>query len=170
MKKKADKHFDALQHIIPEVKRLVLFDYDRTDDAFHPEPENPTLGEWNRKNIENYLLVPDAWKRAALGQMNCSEDDLFAPPVLHTVDTFFADQNLTLPAGKTWRDVTANVFSVVDGKRILFENDDSLFQQLRAGSPALDLIRERVAMTMIADEIHEDVHRFIGKLISLVGT
>lgn len=80
---------------------------------------------------------------------------------------FFADQNLTLPPGKTWRNVTANVFSVVNGKRILFEDDDSLFHRLRNGTPSVKLVREQIAMSMVTDEIHEDVHNFIGKLIVL---
>jgi putative AbiEii toxin of type IV toxin-antitoxin system/AAA ATPase-like protein len=170
MKSRADEHFNALQQIIPKVKRLMLFDYDNNDTAFHPEPGNPGLAEWKRKNIENYLLVPDAWKRAALRQMESDEDTLFVRPVLQAIDKFFADQNLTLPAGRTWGNVSANVFTVVDGKRILFENDDSLFQQLRNGEPPVKLLREQVAMNMISDEIHEDVYHFIAKLTKLTGT
>lgn len=170
MKNRADEHFAALQQIIPHVSRLMLFDYDDQDNAFHPSMDNPALAEWKRKNIENYLLVPDAWKRSALRKMESGEDDLFAQPVLQTIDRFFIDQNLTLSPGKTWRTVTANVFSVVDGKRILFENEDSLFQQLRNSEPSLRLIREQVAMSMVADEIHEDVYQFIGKLIVMTGT
>ena len=170
MKVKADEHFAALQQIIPEISRLMLFDYDSSDRAFHPALRNPTLVEWKRKNIENYLLVPAAWKRAILKQMGVGEDDLFAQPALKTVDQFFADQNLALPPGKTWKNLTANVFVVVDGKRILFEDDDSLFHQLRKGSPSLNLIREQVAMSMVADELHEDVQHFISKLISLIRT
>ncbi|MDD4930098.1 MAG: AAA family ATPase [Gallionella sp.] len=170
MKTRADEHFAALKQIIPNVARLMLFDYDSSDTAFHPAPGNPTLTEWKRKNIENYLLVPDAWKRAVLVQMQCDENDLFAQPVLQMIDVLFADQNLTLPLGKSWRNVTANVFSVVDGKRILFENDDSFFHQLRKGSPSIKLVREQVALSMEADEIHEDVHHFLGKLVEMVGT
>ncbi len=169
MKAKATEHFAALKQIIPEVLRLMLFDYDESDVAFHPPQDNPSLAEWKRKNIENYLLVPDAWRRAALRQMGSGEDELFAQPVLHAINAFFASQNLTLPPGKTWRNVTANVFSVVDGKRILFDNDDALFHQLRDGSPSVKLVREQVAINMLPDEIHEDVHQFIGKLVALVG-
>lgn len=170
MKVKADEHFAALTQIIPNVKRLMLFDYDDSISAFHPELNNPALAEWKRKNIENYLLVPEAWKRAALRKMQSDEGDLFAQPILQAIDGFFSDQNLTLPPGKAWRDVSANVFNVVDGKRILFENDDALFQTLRTGSPSVKLCREEVAMSMTADEIHEDVHQFLGKLVALTGT
>jgi hypothetical protein len=170
MKDRADDHFQALRQIVPEVARLMLFDLDDRDTAFHPEPDNPTLAEWKRRNIENYLLVPAAWRRVVLREMQCTEDDLFAQSTLLAIDTFFADQNLTLPPGRTWREVAANVFSVVNGKRILFEDDDALFHLLRKGSPSLTISREQVAMSMGADEIHDDVHRFIGKLMTLTGT
>jgi hypothetical protein len=170
MKTRADDHFTALKQIIPEISRTMLFDYDDSNTAFHPKPDNPALFEWKRKNIENYLLVPDTWKRTALQLMKCGEDNLFAQPVLQTINEFFADQNLTLPRGKTWRSVTANIFSVVDGKRILFENDDALFHRLQKGTPHLQLIRENVAINMMPDEIHEDVHQFMRKLAALVGT
>ena len=167
MKTKADQHFGALKQIIPGASRLILLDYD--DRAtFHPAPDNPALVEWKRKNIENYLLVLDAWKRAAAFLFG--EGELFAQPVLHAIDDFFVGQNLTLPPGRTWRNVTANVFSAVDGKRILFEDDNSLFQQLRTATPTVQLIREQIAATMVADEIHDDVHQFFGKLVSLTGT
>jgi hypothetical protein len=170
MRDRATEHFTALKQIIPTVSKLMLFDYDSSDDAFHPEPDNPGLAEWKRKNIENYLLVPDAWKRAALQLLGYAEGELFAQPILQIIDLFFADENLTLPPGKTWRDVSANVFKVVDGKRILFENDNSLFQILRNGAPPVQLLREHVAMSMTPDEIHEDVHHFIGKLKAMTGS
>lgn len=169
MKERADQHFAALQQIVPGVSRLMLFDFDDAKDAFHPKPENPSLAEWKRKNIENYLLVPDAWKRAALKRLGYADDELFAQPIKEFIDGFFAGENLTLPPGKTWRNVSANVFSVVDGKRILFENNDSLFQQLRSADTPMLLLREQVALSMTADEIHEDVHQFIGKLKAITG-
>ncbi len=89
MKDEADKHFDALKQIIPQVSKLMLFDFDSRDDAFHPSLDNPGLSEWARKNIENYLLVPDAWIRAAARKMQCGEDDLFAQPVVQVIREFF---------------------------------------------------------------------------------
>ena len=169
MKDQADKHFTALKQIIPGVKRLMLFDYD-TESAYHPDSNNPSLAEWERKNIENYLLVPDAWKRAAAQQIECGEDERFALPVLQIIDDFFSGQNLTLPPGKTWRNVSANVFSVVDGKHLLFEKEAALFHQLRTGTPSVQINREQIAMIMIPEEIHEDVHQFMKKLIELTGT
>lgn len=169
MRERANAHFAAVKQIIPPVSKLMLFDYDSGDEAFHPEPDNPGLSEWKRKNIENYLLVPDAWKRAVLRLLEYGEDELFAQPALQVIDDFFSGENLTLPPGKSWRNVAANVFSVVDGKRILFENDNSLFQQIRSGSPSVMLTREQVAMSMTADEIHDDVHHFIAKVVAMAG-
>lgn len=169
MRDRATAHFAAVKQIIPDASRLMLFDYDTSDDAFHPAPDNKGLTEWKRKNIENYMLIPDAWKRAALKLLEYDEEELFAQPVLQVIDEFFSGENLTLPSGKNWRNVAANVFSVVDGKRILFENDNSLFQQLRRGSPSVLLTREQVGMSMTADEIHDDVHHFIGKVIAMAS-
>jgi predicted ATPase len=169
MKERADQHYAALRQIIPSVSRLMLFDFDSAQEAFHPEPGNPTLAEWKRRNIENYLLVPNAWKRAALRDLQLSDDDLFAEATLKIIDNFFVDQNLTLPPGRSWRNVTANVFSVVDGKRILFEEPDALFHRLKGGEPPMQLIREQIALSMTTDEIHEDVHRFVSKLLAMTG-
>lgn len=169
MKARADQHFLALKQLIPSAARVMLFDYDSSEEAFHPDVNNPTLAEWDRKNIENYLLVPDVWKRVALQEMECDEADLFAQSVLATIDDFFIGQNLTLPPGKSWRDVSAEIFRVVDGKRLLFENQNSLFHQLR-NSFSLELQREKIALMMTTDEIHEDVHRFMNKLIAMANT
>ena len=170
MKSQADAHFAALSQVVSGVKRLMLFDYDDSDKPFSPKDNNPVLVEWKRKNIENYLLVPAAWRRVALQVLESPDGDLFTQPVLQAIEAFFSDQNLTLAAGKTWRTVTANIFSVVDGKRILFENNDSLFHTLRKGDPPVEVLRERVAAAMTVDEIHEDVHRFFAKLMSMLGT
>ena len=168
MKKHAGEHFKALRQVVPEVRRLMLFDYDDKDNAFHPASDDLELAEWKRKNIENYLLVPEAWKRAVLRLLNCGDDDLFVQSVLGIISSFFVDQNLTLATGKTWRNVSANIFSAVNGKRILFEDDDSLFHALRNGNPSVKLIRESIAAAMTEDEIHEDVHGFFAKLRAMV--
>lgn len=168
MKDAADKHFDALKQIIPKVKRLMLFDYDDSENAFHPKPDNLVLYEWKRKNIENYLLVPDAWIRAVLKYLEINPDELFSAPINKLISDFFASENLTLPKGKSWNNLAARVFKDVDGKRLLFEDDNSLFHILRNNEPSVALIRESIAVNMIADEIHEDVHAFFEKLEKLV--
>ncbi|MDB9422970.1 AAA family ATPase [Microcystis aeruginosa CS-563/04] len=176
MKEDSDRHFNGIKQIIPSAKRLVLFDYDDDDQAFHPEANDPkqSLYEWRRKNIENYLLVPDAWMRAALQTGGFNDPDIFFPPVEELIRNFFDNENLTLPRNQSWRDVKANIFQVVDGKKLLFENRDSLFQRLKSHQlplesvPSLELTREIVATNMKFDEIHEDVHQFFAKLDQLL--
>lgn len=174
MQADSDRHFEGVKQIIPTAKRLVLFDYD-DETTFHPALDNPALYEWRRKNIENYLLVPNAWIRAALQKIGSTGDDFFSLPIRELITNFFASENLTLPPGQTWRDVKANVFQVVNGKKLLFENSDSLFQRLKSYQhliqpvAAMEVTRELVAASMVADEIHEDVHQFFDKLSQLLG-
>jgi hypothetical protein len=168
MKENADNHFNALQQIIPGVQRIVLFDYD--DRAtYHPEPGNPVLFEWGRKNIENYLLVSDAWERTAFHELLIDSESLFANPVRTLINDFFSGENLTLPRGKEWHTLSAQVFKDVDGKKLLFEDDSSLFQKLRANDPPAELIREVIAVNMITNEIHADVFSFFEKLKNAVN-
>jgi len=73
---------EALKQIIPTVQRIMLFDFDDADQAFHPQATNPSLYEWRRKNIENYLLIAPAWRRAAAEVLQCAEGDLSYFPQL----------------------------------------------------------------------------------------
>ena len=163
MKADAKKHFLSVKQIIPKIKRLMIFDYDTDKTAFHPEETNEALFEWKRKNIENYLLVPDAWKRA-IHQVLGVPDDLFLISLKQIVDDFFASENLTIPPNKKWGDLDANVFKVVDGKKILFDSKKSLFNQLRKSNPELSLTREAVAGAMIKEEIHQDMKDLFKKI------
>jgi hypothetical protein len=118
--------------------------------------------------------VPDAWIRAALQKVSIGEDDIFSSPIRKLIEDFFAGENLTLPPSQSWRDIKANIFQLVNGKKLLFENPDSLFQRLKSyelpiqSTSALELTREIVAASMIADEIHEDVHQLFNKLSQLL--
>jgi hypothetical protein len=173
MRDDSQLHFEGVRAIIPATKRLVLFDYD-DELTFHPELDNPVLYEWRRKNIENYLLVPDAWIRAALSKMGVLEDEIFSDPIRELVNDFFMGENLTLPPSQTWRNVKANIFQVVNGKKLLFENGDSLFQRLKSHIPIvevptnLELTRDIVAASMKPEEIHDDVHEFFKKIDSIL--
>lgn len=173
MKADADRHFTALQTVLPHVRRVMVFDYDTDRTAFHPDPANPVLFEWKRKNIENYLLVPEAWIRAVekdpcISSMGELFTQSLVEPLRQVIIRFFEGQNLTLPAGRTWNEVSANIFQVVDGKRILFENADSLFHQLRQLQPKLVALRQSVAGAMIDSEIHTDVRTLFSKLKTAV--
>lgn len=167
MKAQTEAHFKAIRQIIPNAKRIVLFDFDSDAKAFHPPPENLHLVEWKRKNIENYLLVPTAWKRATLQTLGNLPEDLFTAPVLQSIDAFFADQNLTLH-GKTWRTVSARFF------RWSMANGCCLRTMIHCSTPCARASRrsrvctERVAAHVTADEIHEDVHVFFQKVVRMV--
>lgn len=163
MKAKAERHFNGLRQIVPDVKRIMLFGYDSDETAFNVGDDNPLITEWKRKNIENYLLVPDAWKRAILKESELNEPDLFSHSVLQIVDESFEEQNLLLPKRNTWKTISANIFKVVDGKKILFQNQDSLFQKIRGKSGFL-LTRETIALSMLPEEIHEDIEKLFEKL------
>lgn len=163
MQESADRHFDGLKHLFPQVKRMIVFDYD-TDSSFHPPKNNPVIFEWRRKNIENYLLVSNAWERAvkkAFGD-DGSQGNLFMNKAASIIKDFFVQERLTLLKGQSWRDVNAEVFKIVDGKKLLFENGNSLFQKLFKGAFSVHLImsRKTIADNMLKEEIHKDVVDF----------
>ena len=169
MKKKAEKHFAGLKKIVPDVKKLMLFDFDTEETSFHPDADNPALFEWSRKNIENYLLVPTAWQRAILDRSNESKYNLLNASQRDLVDEFFASENLTLPPKKTWKNVDANIFKAVDGKRILFEQTNSLFQKLNQ-TFAIKINRETVSRNFLPEELHTDIDNFFTKLEGVINS
>lgn len=167
MKDKADKHYRALKQIIPNLKRAILLDYDNDDVAITPPANQYFLNEWKRKNIDNYLLVPDAWKRAV--NLQIKQEGLFLQSYNDVIDSFFEEQNLTLPKNSNWNNVKAQIFSVLDGKKLLFENPDSLFQRIRRVDNAdLKINRSAVASAMTIDELHEDIVAFFNNLTSII--
>ncbi len=161
MKEDADRHFDGLRQIVPHVKRIMLFDYDSDDEAFNLKSDNEALYEWKRKNIENYLIVREPWHRTANKNMGY---DLFFSKLKQVIDEFFDSQNLMLPKNAEWKTVEANIFKVVAGKKILYEDEDSLFQRLRSLAAEINFNKETIAANMLETEIHNDVVLFFEKL------
>jgi predicted transcriptional regulator len=168
MKDKADKHYLSLKQIVPGLKRAILLDYDSEDVAINPPSNQYVLNEWKRKNIDNYLLVPDAWKRAV--RLLTKQEGLFLQPYNDVIDAFFAEQNLMLPNGSNWNNVKAQIFSVLDGKKLLFENQDSLFKRIKdIGQEEFKINRSMVAAEMTIDELHEDVLLFFNNLTAIIA-
>jgi hypothetical protein len=165
MKNLSDEHFTALKQIVPNLQRVLILDYDQ-DNSYHPDnKKNPCLKEWKRKNIDNYLLVPNAWRRAVAKFFDWEEDSLFLSPYYEIINDFFASQNLTLPPQSNWRNVSANIFSVVDGKKILFEEKDSLFNRIKnVNNEGVIINRQSVASAMLPDEIHQDIIDFFDSI------
>lgn len=164
MSERSEAHFRALKQMVPNLKRILLLDYDG-ESTYHPDRNNPVLHEWNRKNIDNYLLVPEAWKRAVADALGESQDSVFLAPYNQIIDDFFVGQNLQLPPGATWYNISANIFKIIDGKRILFEDEDSLFRQLAAyDDNNLRITRQRVARNMTPEELHKDIVDFFDSI------
>ena len=140
------------------------------EDTYHPDPSNRVYHEWGRKNIDNYLLVPDAWMHAVSDAIGESEDSVFFAPYRSVIESFFLGQNLQLPPGSSWRELNANIFKVVDGKKILFEEKDSLFHQIASmDDNHLKINRQRIAKNMKAEELHKDIVAFFDMLEGIVA-
>lgn len=168
MKDRADAHFSAMRQINPAIKRVQLLDYD-TEDGYHPNEDNPCIKEWKRKNIDNYLMVDSAWKRAVAKQLNEQMDSLFLQPYNTIINDFFSEQNLTLSPNTTWKNVKAQIFSVLDGKKLLFSNNDSLFHRIKSfGDRELIINRTTVAASMLKQELHQDIIDFFDFLENTV--
>jgi predicted ATPase len=164
MKTRMEDHFKALREINPQVKRAILFDFDNAS-VFYSDEKKPVFNEWRRRNIDNYLLVPNAWIRAILHELGQKEGNLFSLEYTSLVNDFFAGQNLMLPKNASWKNVQANIFQVVDGKVILFENKDSLFHQIKEKSKGqLVINRTKVASAMTRNELHADIENFFENL------
>lgn len=165
MGEKADNHFKALKQIVPNLKRALLLDYDNEDVAINPPSNQAVLNEWKRKNIDNYLLVPEAWKRAVAKEINEEPDSLFLSPYIQLIDEVFLAQNLFLPPQGNWKTLKAQIFSIIDGKKLLFENRDSLFNQIKLiDGKKLKINRLAVASAMLPEEIHEHVDELFTNL------
>jgi predicted ATPase len=169
MQEKADRHYRALKQIVPAVKRAILLDYDSDEVAINPDSSNYVLNEWRRKNIDNYLLIPDVWKRATAQQMNGETSDLFMQVYNEIIDAHFNNENLNLPPNATWQNVSASIFRVLDGKKLLFENRDSLFQKIKNQSNhELKINRTILAQNMKPEEIHQDIVQFFDNLERII--
>lgn len=165
MQEKANRHYKALNQIVPNVKRAILLDQDGDENAINPSDTQFVLTEWKRRNIDNYLLVPSVWKKAVASQLNQQIDSLFQQPYNDIIDNHFNNENLTLPPKATWKNLNASIFKVLDGKKLLFENRDCLFQKVKNHSDGeLKINRISLAQNMSLDEIHQDIENFFENL------
>jgi hypothetical protein len=114
-------------------------------------------------------LVPNAWKRAILDLINEKESNLFSNSIEKVIDDFFSEESIALPKNYSWRNVSANIFQVVDGKKILFEKENSLFHRISQSS-GLKINRDKVARNLLPEEIHEDIVHFFDHLETMVNS
>ena len=103
-----------------------------------------------------------------MDKRNETAPNLVNQPILEVINDFFVEQNLTLPKGKTWRTVSADVFSAVDGKKLLFEQADSLFQRISIKC-GLKINRETLSNNFKPEELHQDVIDLFDMLATTLG-
>jgi hypothetical protein len=164
MKERAERHFEGARVLSHNAERVIVLD--RNDGKWNRHAaNNPVLRIWRRRHIENYLLNPTVWKRAAAE--NLRSLPLLASTADATIDGFFRKQGLALDMD--WVSGGAEVMQTLDAKRMLFEarrerddDFDALNAQLYA--QGLTLSRTDVARAMLPEEIHKDV-RDVLKLI-----
>lgn len=170
MKTKADSHFRALKLIVPDVKRAILLDQDGDEHAINPANNQYVLNEWKRKNIDNYLFVPSAWKKAAAQMLQYEVGSLFMQDYNDIIDLHFNSENLNLPPNSSWKNVDASIFKVLDGKKLLFQNPNSLFEKLKIRSNSqLKLNRISISSNMESEEIHQDIEHFFNNLENIIS-
>jgi len=168
MFRQADITFKGLRRLVPNVERFYLFDFDQKENTWHPDPNNKVCFEWKRKNIENYLFVPNVWLRAGVDVSGISTIS-FSAKLSDFVATFFENQTLILPKGQTYGQFSQGAFASNDGKQLLFgDNKESLYNQL-IHNFKLSVPRSKVALNMLPSEIHQDVVDFFARLETLVA-
>ncbi len=140
------------------------------ESPIHPEANNKVLNEWKRKNIDNYLLIPDVWRKAVSIMLNEHQESLFFEPYRSIIDAFFTNENLQLPPNSSWKNVNASIFKVLDGKKLLFENKDCLFEKIKDyANSRLKINRTILAQNMDFEEIHIDIHHFFDNLEYIIN-
>jgi nitrate reductase NapAB chaperone NapD len=163
MSQNAKKHFLGLKKFVPDVKRIILFDYDSEEESI---PTNEVIYEWKRKNIDNYLLVQSAWHRV-IGNKTGQVFSIDTMNETKIIDDFFENERLNLNKSENYRTIDANVFKMTDGKKMLFESKDSLFNQLKKANTNLTINRDTISRAMTQEELHQDIIDFFEKMTDL---
>lgn len=166
----ADRHFRGCKLIGEGAERVMVLD--RNDGKWVRRAEHdPKLFIWRKRHIENYLLVPSAWERAARTAAD-SQFPIASVAAATTVTEFFAAQSRGLTVD--WLNPTEQIFRDVDAKLMLFEarkaredGYDALTARLHQQSVVVS--RGDIASVMSPSEIHDDikqVFRLIGDALS----
>ncbi len=150
MKARAERHFEGARLLSQNAQQVMLLD--RNEGKWdNLAPDNPVLRVWKRRHIENYLLNPAVWERAASSQF---------PLAAGIVGQFFVDQGFA-PA-IDWLSDTVGALRDLDAKRVLFDarrergdGYDALNARLYQAGAVLR--RSDIARAMRPDEIHRDV-------------
>jgi hypothetical protein len=163
MKERADRHFRGAKLLSADAERVMVLD--RNQRRWDPALEdNPVLRVWRRRHIENYLLNPEVWKRAA--------GDEFPLLSANLVDQLFREQGFL--SAFDWLSDTAEVLLATDAKRLLFDAREERgdgFDALNARlyQEGIVLTRADVARAMRAEEIHPDVRQVLALIQEKAG-
>ena len=102
--------------------------------------------------------------------LNEHQESLFFEPYRSIIDAFFTNENLQLPPNSSWKNVNASIFKVLDGKKLLFENKDCLFEKIKDyANSSLKINRTILAQNMDFEEIHIDIHHFFDNLQYIIN-
>ena len=140
---RARDHLDALREHEPEASGLCILDLDG-GEATVPPGDGLEAFSWSRRHIESYLLVPAALRRSR--RIEPAQAELFERLLVEHVPA--ADD----PAWRT-----------LDAKRLLGKKGPFAKELGVAFAPG------RVARAMRPDELHDDVHRLLGRLAQGLG-
>lgn len=163
----ADRHFRACRFLGEDPRRLLVLD--RNDGKWQARAgKDEQLLVWTKRHIESYLLVPDAWVRAAQAAAD-SQFALAKSGATQAVRDFFNEQSRGLTVD--WLHTTDELFRDVNAKRMLFEarrdrsedGYDALTARLH--DAGVGISREDVAAAMLPDEIHQDIKTVFQKVL-----
>ena len=115
-------------------------------------------------------MIPGVWRKAVSTSLNEHQDSLFFEPYKSIINEFFMNENLQLPPNSSWKNVNASIFKVLDGKKLLFENKDCLFEKIKEyARNSLKINRTILAQNMDFEEIHIDINQFFDNLAFIVN-
>ena len=146
---KARNHFQTLRRQLPDLPGVCLLDRDNKETAEDETQQGLTVLRWDRYEIENYLLHPDAIRRFVGGPL----------PSLLTVTQEFEYQ---IPKDA---DLFGNIPALVRVKA----SDELLLPLLeRAGLRTKKTDLYRLAAVMKPEEIHPEVRRKLDRIASVL--
>jgi len=157
--REARQHLFALRAIHPDLQGMLLLDGDNRNLPAHEiEVEGLTIHRWNRYEIENYLLIPNAIRRyiareqADLFSMKMADDAIAylktqLPP--QTFENPLVD-NATVVAVRASKDVLPQMFETIDGP---LEKEDYFL----------------IAEVMKPEEIHSEVVGVLDAIARLIA-
>ena len=141
----AREHLFALQAILPQIPAICLLDGDnREEDTAEIGPHGMTILRWDRYEIENYLLQPEAIKRFINFALRASQiDEAFDRQVPRGTDLFGNHVALT-------RIKASDEFLI------------PLLRNIEMPTPKSQMYL--LAATMMADEIHPEVTEKLDRI------